>query len=221
MNDILELWKHTDCVCFDVDSTVIEEEGIDQLAAFCDKYEEVSDLTNKAMSGGMTFREALHIRLNIIQPSLTQIKHFIRSHPYTLTPGIKTLVEKLHSKSVPVYLISGGFRCIVTPIAQTLGIPQSNVFANRLKFYYTGEYAGFCKREPTSASGGKGVVIGNLKSFHGYKKLVMIGDGATDLEACPPADGFIGYGGNVIREEVKNKAKWYITDFNELTNQLD
>lgn len=42
----------------------------------------------------------------------------------------------------------------------------------------------------------------------------MIGDGATDMEACPPADVFIGFGGNVIRQQVKDNAKWYITDGN-------
>ncbi len=48
----------------------------------------------------------------------------------------------------------------------------------------------------------------------------MIGDGATDLEARPPADGFIGYGGIVVRETVKAKADWFITDFNDLLKVL-
>lgn len=45
--------------------------------------------------------------------------------------------------------------------------------------------------QPTSRSGGKGEAILKLKNAHGFEKLVMIGDGATDLEACPPADAFI------------------------------
>jgi len=44
----------------------------------------------------------------------------------------------------------------------------------------------------------------------------MIGDGATDLEACPPANFFIGYGGNIIRESVKERAQYYVTDFTQL-----
>lgn len=55
-----------------------------------------------------------------------------------------------------------------------------------------GEYAGFEENEPTSRSGGKGVVIKKLKELNGFKRIVMIGDGATDLEASPPADAFIG-----------------------------
>lgn len=58
--------------------------------------------------------------------------------------------------------------------------------------YSIGDYAGFDENEPTSKSGGKGVVVDLLKRTHGYKNLVLIGDGATDLEASPPADTFIG-----------------------------
>lgn len=57
---------------------------------------------------------------------------------------------------------------------------------------FTGEYAGFDENEPTSRSGGKGLVVRRLKEQNGYERLVIIGDGATDAEASPPADGFIG-----------------------------
>lgn len=48
-----------------------------------------------------------------------------------------------------------------------------------------------------------------------------MGDGATDLEASPPADAFIGFGGNVIRESVKNGSKWFVKDLNQLKDALD
>lgn len=76
-------------ICFDVDSTVIKEEGIDELAKFCGKGQEVARLTKEAMKGSMTFQEALRLRLNIIQPSQQQIKDFLLQHPSTLSPGIK------------------------------------------------------------------------------------------------------------------------------------
>lgn len=50
-----------------------------------------------------------------------------------------------------------------------------------------GDYAGFDESQPTSVSGGKKVIVQRLKDEFGYKNLVMIGDGATDMEACPPA----------------------------------
>ncbi|CAH2215781.1 jg19116, partial [Pararge aegeria aegeria] len=50
---------------------------------------------------------------------------------------------------------------------------------NFRKVTVLGEYAGFDENEPTSRSGGKGLVIRRLKELHGYQRLVMIGDGAT------------------------------------------
>ena len=50
-----------------------------------------------------------------------------------------------------------------------------------------GEYEGFDENEFTSESGGKGRVIEVLKNQFGYKNVVMIGDGMTDFESCPPA----------------------------------
>lgn len=61
-----------------------------------------------------------------------------------------------------------------------------------------GDYAGFDEKEYTSKNGGKAEVITMLKKKYGYSKLFMIGDGITDLEACPPADAFIGKFINLI-----------------------
>jgi len=96
-----------------------------------------------------------------------------------------------------------------------------NSKTTQVKTIYSGEYAGFDENQPTSRSQGKPKVCGMLKSKHGYKNLVMIGDGATDMEASPPADAFIGFGGNVVREKVKNGAKWFVNSFDELIQELN
>lgn len=221
MDNVKETLRNADAVCFDVDSTVIQEEGIDELAKFCGKGKEISELTNKAMGGSMTFQESLSLRMNILKPSISKIKEFLEKRPATLSRGMKELVNMLRRRKVEVYLVTGGFRCIVSPIAKQLDIPESNIFSNKMKFFFDGEYAGFDETQPTSRSGGKAEVIRILKEKYGYKNLVMIGDGATDLEACPPADAFIGYGGNVVRDSVKQKAKWFVKDFEEIMNVLN
>ncbi|XP_052090293.1 phosphoserine phosphatase-like isoform X3 [Mytilus californianus] len=177
-------------------------------------------LTNKAMGGNVSFREALNERLKIVQPTRQKVADFLSQHPPQFTPGIKELVSCLGKRRVPVYLVSGGFQSILVPVAEQLGLPIENIIANRLKFYYNGDYAGFDENQPTSSSGGKKVVVETLKNKHGYKSLVMIGDGATDMEACPPADAFIGFGGNIIREKVKQSAPWFVTDMQELINEI-
>lgn len=84
-----EIIRSADIVCFDVDSTVIKEEGIDELAEFCGKGQEVANLTKEAMGGSMTFQEALRRRLDIIKPSQRQIREFLATRPSSLSPGIK------------------------------------------------------------------------------------------------------------------------------------
>ncbi|CAD6205637.1 GSCOCG00009941001-RA-CDS [Cotesia congregata] len=219
--DIKIIWKNADAVSFDVDSTVIQEEGIDELAKFCGKGDQVTELTKKAMQGNMTFQQSLTVRLNIIRPSLEQIKQFIKIHPPKLTPGIKELVDKLHEKNKKVFLISGGFRCLISPVATRLNISQDNIFANRLLFNFAGEFGGFDENELTAKSGGKAQVIKRLKDNYNFKTIVHIGDGATDLEACPPADAFVGFGGNVVRDTVKNGSRWFVYDLNQLKEALD
>ncbi|XP_043673907.1 phosphoserine phosphatase isoform X1 [Vespula pensylvanica] len=220
LEKIKTIWRIADAITFDVDSTVIKDEGIDELAKFCGKGKQVTELTKQAMQGNMTFQQSLSVRLGIIKPSLSQIKEFIQVHPPQLTPGIKNLIKTLHSHKKEVFLVSGGFHCLIRSVAEQLDIPPKNIYANRLKFYFTGDYAGFDENEPTSKSGGKAEVIRLLKEEKGFKTIVHIGDGATDLEASPPADAFIGFGGNVIRESVKLNSKWFVTTFDELINNL-
>ncbi|XP_071398877.1 phosphoserine phosphatase-like [Centroberyx affinis] len=216
-----DLFRNAQAVCFDVDSTVIREEGIDELARFCGVGDAVAEMTRRAMGGSVTFRTALSERLSIIRCSREQVNKLITDHPPHLTPGIKELVDRLHQRGVKVFLISGGFRCIVEHVAAQLGIPAHHVYANRLKFYFNGEYAGFDESQLTAESGGKGRVVALLKKTYSLQRVVMVGDGATDMEACPPADAFIGFGGNVVRHQVKENCLWYVTSFTELLRELE
>ena len=59
-----------------------------------------------------------------------------------------------------------------------------------------------------------------LQTREGYKSVVMIGDGVTDMEARPPAALFIGFGGNVERQAVKEGADWFVSDFSTLSAAL-
>jgi len=216
---IRQLWLTADCVCFDVDSTVCVEEAIDELAKFQQVGALVEAITRNAMGGDMSFRKALQARLNLIQPSRERVEQFVINHPSQLTDGIAELVDLLHERKVPVYLISGGFHSIIDPVAKQLNIPSKNIFANRLLFNDDdGSYAGFDEDEMTSDSGGKGLVIEYLKNKFGYQRLIMSGEGATDMEA--DVNGFIGFGGNVVREKVRDGAPWFVNSFYQLIDEL-
>mgnify|MGYP005996219977 FL=1 len=215
-----EAIKKADAVCFDVDSTVITEEGIDVLATSLGVGDAVSKLTASAMGGTTLFQNALKARLDLIKPSIENLENIQKEHPLQFTPRLEELIEILHKKGKNIYLVSGGFRQMINPIALQLGISVSNIYANNLFFTEDGEYDGFDINEPTSKDGGKSKVVQELIDKYDYKCVIMIGDGATDMQARPPAKAFIGYGGIIEREKVKNGADWFIKDFNEILSIL-
>ncbi|CAM9859386.1 unnamed protein product [Phaeothamnion confervicola] len=130
--------------------------------------------------------------------------------------GVAEFVELLHARGTDVFLVSGGFRLMINPVADLLKIPRERVFANTILFGKDGSYAGFDAAEPTSRDGGKPHVVKTLKERHGYSPVVMIGDGATDMQARPPAEAFIGYGGVAVRGAVRAGADWFVYDFKDL-----
>lgn len=205
--------KSAKAICFDVDSTVIQEEGIDVLADYKGVGSQVAELTKNAMGGSVSFNHALATRLGLIKPSHKDLYNCLQANPFKLTLGVKKFIMKLHARGTHVYLISGGFRQMIAPIAETLMIPSHRIYANNIIFDSSGEYLGFDAEELTSKDGGKATVIDLLRKVHRYDKIVMIGDGITDLHARPPADIFIGFGGVVVRDAVKDAADWFITDF--------
>eukprot|EP00041_Stephanoeca_diplocostata_P014718 m.276936 g.276936 ORF g.276936 m.276936 type:complete len:283 (+) comp19776_c0_seq1:272-1120(+) len=270
-----KIWASCDAVCFDVDSTVCEDEAIDRLAAHIGVGEAVAAWTAKAMGGGVGYRESLAARLEIMKPSLQAVQACLAAEPPRLTTGVVDLVSALVARGkkvctyvfnvtrlfpkqdeamaydppilfffflrleckqnaviaytaviptvdvfVQVYLVTGGFHRLVVPVGAALGLPEENIFANRLMFHDDGSYAGFDESCPTSATGGKPKVVSLLKQRADHGTIAMIGDGATDMEARPPADIFIGFGGNAVRQKVKDGADWFVHDFQTLEDAL-
>eukprot|EP01018_Ginkgo_biloba_P014779 Gb_23485 [translate_table: standard] len=221
--EVLKIWRYADAVCFDVDSTVCVDEGIDELAEFCGAGEAVAAWTSKAMGGSVPFEEALAARLSLFRPSMSDVSNYLRCNPPRLNPGIQDLVKKLKAKCIDVYLVSGGFRQMIEPVAALLEIPCTNIYANQLLFGSAGEFVGFDTEEPTSRSGGKAIAVEQIKKKYGYKTLVMVGDGATDLEArrLGGADAFVCYGGVQLRTNVAQGADWLVLSFDDLIKELD
>ena len=111
----------------------------------------------------------------------------------------------------------------VEPIAKAVGISKDDIYANSLRVHADGSFAGHNPDEPTCCSGGKARVVVELKSRYSFSSVVMIGDGATDMEARElegGADAFIGFGGVQIREKVKAGADLFITDFKEIMDSV-
>jgi phosphoserine phosphatase len=123
-----------------------------------------------------------------------------------------------------VYLVSGGFRHMIDPVADALDVPRSNIFANDIRFdEIDGSYKSFDPEEFTSRAGGKAEAVKHIKKTDGHAAMGMVGDGATDLESRAPggADVFIGYGGVQVRDAVATGADWFVTDFQDIIDALE
>ena len=178
----------------------------------------MKDWTQRAMNGQVQFEDALAARLDIIQPSEADIQNCLRHFPAQLSPEVKNLFDFLHAQKKDTFLVSGGFRLMIQPIAEELNVSQDKIYANTIWFDSDGKYEGFDSKEFTSRDFGKARALEAIQKQHGYASgsLVMVGDGMTDMQAKPPADLVIGYGGVIERAAVREKADWFVTDFKEL-----
>jgi phosphoserine phosphatase len=116
-------------------------------------------------------------------------------------------------------ILSGGFRQAIRPLADFLGIAR--VEAVDIFFAPDGRYVGFDERYPTTRSGGKPELIRALRAELKPARIVMVGDGTSDLETRPEVDLFIGYGGYVAREKVRAGAAVFVKSLAEIVTRLE
>jgi len=201
---------------FDCDSTLSSIEGIDELARVRgpEVFKQVEDMTNLAMDGKISVEAVFGRRLEIIRPEAKHVAQIGQRYIETVEPtAIATLAAARAAGWTPM-IISGGFRPIIRPLADFLGIAR--VEAVDLFFDSQGRYTGFDEAYPTTRSGGKPEVIQRLKRELSPAKVVMIGDGASDLETKPVVDLFVGFGRYMAREKVKRESAHFITALADL-----
>jgi phosphoserine phosphatase len=118
-------------IAFDLDSTLIREEGIDEFARLHGVYAEVAKMTEEAMQGNLSFRESFQRRVSLLKGlSETKMQTVVRN--IHLTEGAETVIKTLQEKNYQVAILSGGFQMIADSVAKRLGI--EHVFANRIEF---------------------------------------------------------------------------------------
>ena len=166
-------------VQLDVDSTFIQQEAIELLAAKAGVLDEVARITESAMRGELDFAESLIARVSLLKGLPETVFDQVRKE-ISLTPGAAELVELLHHKGHCVSLVSGGFVNIMQPIVDELKIDY--FIANTLEVidgHLTGKLIGEIVDRAAKAIALKefaaqaGVDIANT---------VAIGDGANDLD---------------------------------------
>src|SRR5471032_1468245 len=114
----------------DMDSTMIGQECIDELADFAGLKAHVAAITERAMRGEIAFEPALRERVALLEGlPVKVIEDVIRNH-ITLTPGGRTLVATMRANGGYTCMVSGGFTLFTQPIAAMIGFDET--FANTL-----------------------------------------------------------------------------------------
>ncbi len=166
-------------VVMDVDSTLIQQEVIELLAARAGCLTEVAAITKSAMNGEIDFEQSLRSRVALLsgipQETLDEVRKEI-----TLTPGARTLVETLRKLGHSVGVVSGGFTTVIEPLIQELGIKHYR--ANTLEVsdgVLTGKIIG-----PIVDRAAKATALRDFAKLEGVdlEQTIAIGDGANDLD---------------------------------------
>ncbi len=194
-------------VIFDCDSTLTAIEGIDELAR--GHRAEIEQLTSLAMTGAVPLEDVYSRRLAIIRPSLEAIDAVGRKYVERIVPGADLVVSSLARAGVTVQILSGGLEPAVRILARHLGVASDRVAAVAVTFGAGGEYTGFDPDSWLARSGGKRRWI---ELFGGQlpRPILLVGDGATDLEARPAVDAFAVFTGVVSREEIVKQADFVV-----------
>jgi phosphoserine phosphatase len=198
-------------ICFDCDSTLSSIEGIDELARIRGQevFSRVEALTNDAMNGAVRMEDVFGLRMEIVRPGAREAAAVGKRYVETVEATAKATLSELARMGWTSVIISGGFRQVIRPLADFLGV--SRVEAVDLYFGEDGSYKGYASDYPTTRTGGKCEVISRLRAEMKPAKVVMVGDGASDMETRPVVDLFVGYGGFASREKVKQGAAAFVT----------
>lgn len=166
-------------VVMDVDSTLIQQEVIELLAAKAGVDDQVIAITDSAMRGEIDFAESLIARVALLKGLPESVIEEVRKE-ITLTPGARTLVQTLHKLGHSVALVSGGFTEVIEPIAKDLQI--AHVRANSLEVV-DGALTGKVKGAIIDRAA-KATALRDFAAIEGVtlEQTIAIGDGANDLD---------------------------------------
>ena len=163
----------------DMDSTMIEQECIDELAAEAGVGPRVADITARAMNGELDFEEALDERVGLLAGLNEAVVEKVLSERITLMPGGTVLLNTMKANGAYAALVSGGFTAFTSKIAAVLGFDENR--ANTL-LVAEGKLTGQAGR-PILGQAAKVQALEEITAHLGIAEadVLAVGDGANDL----------------------------------------
>ncbi len=163
----------------DMDSTIIQQECIDELAEYAGKRKEISDITERAMRGELDFEGALNERVAMLAGLPESVLEETFEKSLTLTSGAKTLVETMNANGAVTALVSGGFTFFTSRIAKRTGFKHQQ--ANEL-LIEDGKLTGKVKL-PILGRAAKQEALETIAAENNIalSETMGVGDGANDL----------------------------------------
>ena len=166
---------------FDMDSTLIQQEVIDLIAAQAGLEPAVAAITSRAMNGELDFSESLRERVALLKGIPDSVFEELKPK-LTFTPGVEKLLKCLKALDVKTAVLSGGFMPLATYIAERLGI--DHVHANELRVensVLTGELVPECIIVNAERKRDLLRTIAEQEGVPDRKEILAVGDGANDL----------------------------------------
>lgn len=166
-------------IAFDMDSTLITIECIDELADFAGKKAEVSEVTEAAMRGEIDYRESLRRRLAHLAGLDARVLARVFGERLLLSPGARELLEAVQNAGLRTAILSGGFTYFTERLRIELGFDFAT--SNELEIS-GGKLTGRVVGDIVDASA-KAHHLARLRDELGLKKeqVIAVGDGANDL----------------------------------------
>jgi phosphoserine phosphatase len=190
-------------VQLDVDSTFIQQEAIELLAAKAGVLEQVAAITASAMRGELDFEQSLRARVALLkglpESAIAEVQMEI-----SLTDGAQNLVETLHGKGHSVSLVSGGFIDIIEPMIKAMSIKYYK--ANKLEIVEGVLTGGLIGQVVDRAAKAEALREFAEASAVSIENTVAIGDGANDLDMMAAAGLSIAFNAKPIVVEAADLA---------------
>jgi phosphoserine phosphatase len=163
-----------------MDSTMIGQECIDELADYVKLKAHVAAITERAMRGEIAFEPALRERVALLKALKSDVVGEVIATRVKLTPGGRTLVATMRAQGAHTCLVSGGFTSFTGPIAAMIGFDENR--GNVLLLDSDSRFSG-AVQEPILGAQAKLSTLHELTARFGLAKdeTLAIGDGANDL----------------------------------------